>query len=343
MKKKIGIIGAGAVAEIVHLPASLKCPDIEITGLVDRNLPRARKLAKQFNVPFVTADYRDLFDRVDGVVNGLPHHLHERVSVEFLQKGIGVLIEKPMGLNAEEATRIVETAENHGTPLQVSLKFRHTNAGRRIREMLSRGEEMGKLRSFGLDIGNIYQWPVASGFFFDPRYSGGGVLLDTGSHILDLLQWCIGPFRRWKYSDDSRGGIEAECSLELDLEHGGEIVPGTVEMSRLRSIPGMLRIVGEKKTVEFDFRYTDRIATYETGCEEDVHVTSLDRQGWADVQVVLLRTFGETLQGKEGPATGRSYLPTQELMTACYGDRIELSRPWMKIDPAFHAFAGEKA
>ncbi len=343
MKKKIGIIGAGAVAEIVHLPASLHCPEIEIACLVDRNLPRARKLAKQFNVPFVTADHRDLFGRVEGVVNGLPHHLHKPVSVEFLRKGIGVLIEKPMGLNAEEASRIVETAEEHEAPLQVSLKFRHTNAGRKIREMLSGGEETGKLTSFSLTFGAIYRWPVASGFFFDPRYSGGGVLLDTGSHILDLLQWCIGPFRRWKYSDDSRGGIEAECFLELDLEHGGEIVPGTVEMSRLRSIPGMLRIVGEKKTVEFDFRYPDRIATFETGCDENVQVTSLERQGWEDVQVGPLRTFGETLQGNEGPATGRSYLPTQELMSACYGDRAELSRPWMKIDPAFHAFAQEKA
>jgi predicted dehydrogenase len=122
MKKKIGIVGAGAVAEIVHLPASLNCPDLEISCLVDRNLPRAKKLAKQFNVPLATTDYRDLFDRVDGIVNGLPHHLHEPVSIEFLKRGIGVLIEKPMGLNVEEATRIVETAKSHGAPLQVSLR-----------------------------------------------------------------------------------------------------------------------------------------------------------------------------------------------------------------------------
>ncbi len=338
MKKKIGILGAGAVAEIVHLPASLKCPDLEISALVDRNLPRARNLAQQFNIPLVTADYRDLFDRVDGIVNALPHHLHEPVSMEFLRRGIGVLIEKPMGLNVGEATRIVETAESHGAPLQVSLKFRHTHAGLKIREMLSRGEETGKLRSFRLDIGNIYQWPVASGFFFDPRYSGGGVLIDTGSHVLDLLQWCIGPFQEWKYSDDSQGGIEAECFLELGLGHGKTPVEGTVEMSRLRTLPGFLQIAGEERTIEFDFRYPDQITTFETGRRDEARVVSLGNRTWTEVQVGPLQTFGETLQGKEGPASGRSYLPTQELMSACYAGRTEQSRSWMKTAPAFLTF-----
>jgi len=114
---KIGIIGAGAVTEFCHLPAAHSCPEIQVIALVDKNLERARSLTNRFGVPQVMIDYHDLFGQVDGVICALPHYLHAPVTIEFLESGIPVLVEKPLALTVEEARKVIDTANATGVSL----------------------------------------------------------------------------------------------------------------------------------------------------------------------------------------------------------------------------------
>src|SRR6266536_3703994 len=115
-------------------------------------------------------------------------------------------------------------------------------------------------------MGFVYNWPVASGFFFSKEQAGGGVLVDTGSHMLDLLLWWLGDvIDVVEYRDDSLGGVEAECWLSLVLQTPTGPVQGNIILSRLRKLRNTARIVGERFTIECDF--SDKVRIWPSTCD----------------------------------------------------------------------------
>jgi predicted dehydrogenase len=263
---RIGIIGAGAVTELRHLPAAESCPEIQVSALVDKNLERARTLADRFGVTDVMADYHDLFGQVDGIINALPHCLHAPVTMEFLERGVSVLVEKPMALTVEEAEAMVKAANANGVALQVGHMLRFFNGARLLKQAIAEGW-LGTLQCFSLESGFVYNWPVASGFFFSKQEAGGGVLVDLGSHMLDLLLWWLGDVVDIvEYRDDCLGGVEAECWLSLVIQSPTGPVQGAVVLSRLRRLSDTARIVGERFTIEYDFSRPDKVRIWPSTC-----------------------------------------------------------------------------
>ena len=331
-KLRLAVLGAGAVAELCHLPAAADCPQVEITALVDTNLERAKRLADQFSIGVTTADYRDLFGTVDGVLNALPHHLHANVSIEFLERRIPVLVEKPMAVNAEQARGMADAARANGTILQVGLMYRFCRGVATLRRFIE-DDLLGELRAFELESGFIYDWPVASGFFFDRRKAGGGVLIDTGSHMLDLLIGLIGPVVDFEYRDDSAGGVEADCHLSLTLRARSGPVAGQVRLSRLRKLADCLRITGERLTIEYDLSTPDAVrirATrlFETGESFIPDMPANDRQTWGQVYVEQLAAFASAVRGGDCRAAGQDVIESTALISECYRRRKTLDRPW---------------
>ena len=133
MKKlRFSIIGCGAIAT-AHLQAIALSESAEVTMLVDKFLPRARRLADDFNVPTVVDNYQKTFGKVDAAIVALPHHLHAQVAKDFLQNGIHVLVEKPMALNISECDAMIKAAEVSGTKLTVGLARRFFDSSRFVK------------------------------------------------------------------------------------------------------------------------------------------------------------------------------------------------------------------
>lgn len=109
---KIGLIGAGGIAENRHIPAyqSLK-EQVEITGVQDVNLVRAREVAEKYAIPHVYEDYLEMLKHVDAVTICTPNKFHESIAVAALNQGVHVLCEKPMAMNTAEGERMVDAAE----------------------------------------------------------------------------------------------------------------------------------------------------------------------------------------------------------------------------------------
>ena len=337
-KLRLAVLGAGAVAELCHLPAAADCPQVDIVALVDTNLERARRLADQFSIGTTTADYRDLFGSVDAVINALPHHLHAGVSIEFLERRLPVLVEKPMALNAEQARGMTDAARANGTVLQVGLMYRFCQGVATLRRFIEDGL-LGQLQRFELESGFIYDWPVASGFFFDPRQAGGGVLIDTGSHMLDLLIGMIGPVVDCEYRDDSAGGVEADCQLSLTLRAASGPVAGEVTLSRLRKLSDCLRITGERLTIEYDLGTPDNVRIrptrpFETGESFVSDAAKSNRQTWGQVYVEQLAAFAGAVRGANCRAAGHDVIESMALISECYRNRKTLERPWNSPQPS---------
>lgn len=330
---RIGVVGAGAVAGAHHLPAARACPEIRVVALADPHLGRARALAERFGVPRVTADYRELFGEVDGAILALPNALHAPAAVAFLERRIPVLVEKPMALSVAEGTRMIAAAAAGGAVLQVGHMLRFARGARLVGRLLAEGWA-GRLRGFSLEAGFVYDWPAASGFFFDRAQAGGGVLVDLGSHMLDLLLWWLGDaVDLVEYRDDSLGGVEAECRLSLALRTPGGPVPGTVTLSRLRRLGDTAVIRGERCAIEYELGAPDR-ARLRPGWEDAPGQSFVSDPGpppSGTLYAEQLRAFARAISTHGEPAVpGESALGTIALTERCYRERRPLELPWTR-------------
>jgi predicted dehydrogenase len=324
---RIAVIGCGAVAERVHLPALARSRDAAVTVLVDRAQDRARFLASKFNIPATADDYRHVMKDIDAAVVGVPHQLHAPIAIELLDAGIHVLVEKPMALNPDECARMNAAAARSGAVLAVGLLRRCSPALRFVKQALDSGL-LGRVRSFDLREGSVYRWPVASASMFRPE--GGGVLADAGSHVLDLVTWWFGDWQKVVYRDDARGGVEADCLVELKMASG---VDGRVELSRTREMRNACVIEGEFGTITVGTKTDSVVAlTWKTG----ETLTGRPALGSAPTPTSLVDLFGPQFDqfvrairhGERPVATGVDAVRSIQLLTDCYASRQPWTMPW---------------
>jgi predicted dehydrogenase len=126
---------------------------------------------------------------LDGLVIATPNALHADQCIAALDAGVAVFCQKPLGRNAEEVRAVLEAARRADRLLGVDLSYRHTAAMEAIRKRIRAGE-LGKVFAADLVFHNAYG--PQSGWFWDPRLSGGGCLIDLGVHLVDLVLWMFG-------------------------------------------------------------------------------------------------------------------------------------------------------
>ncbi|HEX8840426.1 MAG TPA: Gfo/Idh/MocA family oxidoreductase, partial [Sphingomicrobium sp.] len=121
---------------------------------------------------------------LDGVVIATPSALHAGQCVQALEAGAAVFCQKPLGRTAVEVQQVLDAARAADRLLGVDLSYRHTAAMQAIRQRLP---ELGKPFAADLTFHNAYG--PGAGWFWDPKLSGGGCLIDLGVHLVDLALW----------------------------------------------------------------------------------------------------------------------------------------------------------
>ena len=185
---RVGIVGCGAVTEHFHLPAAAKLEGLEIVALVDKDFARAEGLARKYRIERVAQDYGRIMDEIDAAIIALPHRLHAPVAIELLARHKHVLIEKPMAVSREECEALIRTSQQVEAVLAVGLMRRFLQSARWTKKILEAGL-LGRINSFDVREGSISSWPMASDFSLRREAAGGGVLINNGSHTLDLILW----------------------------------------------------------------------------------------------------------------------------------------------------------
>ncbi len=193
-KIRVGVIGAGAISPS-HCRGVKAHPKGDLVAIADSSEPRARDMSGRFDIPRVFSDYKELIsdDAIDAVSIALPTYLHAEAACTALEAGKHVLLDKPFAMNADEAKRVVDTAEKNNRIFTVGMNQRFTSEAQTIRAIVERG-----------DLGEIYSaegyWcrrigaPRFGTWFGDKSKSGGGTLLDIGVHALDLSLYLVGDF-----------------------------------------------------------------------------------------------------------------------------------------------------
>ncbi|PYI56283.1 Gfo/Idh/MocA family protein [Paenibacillus flagellatus] len=192
-KTRLGIIGAGNIGA-VHAAEFGKLADrCDIAAITDVSKPLAEARAKQFGIPAVEESAEALLARsdIDAVVIGVPNKFHADFAVAALEAGKHVLLEKPMGLNAEHAKRIVRAQQATGNVLMVSHQMRWESLPLQVKAQIDNGS-LGRIYSAKTGWFRRKGIPGWGTWFTRMDMSGGGPLIDIGVHMLDLALHLMG-------------------------------------------------------------------------------------------------------------------------------------------------------
>jgi predicted dehydrogenase len=187
---RIAIIGAGFITRIGHLPG-YSAAGANVVAICDVDEEPANKLAKQYGVPEVYADWRDMIEREqpDIVSVCLPNVLHREPTLFALEAGAHVLCEKPLATSVAEAGEMFASARKAGRHLMAAQNWRWDAGSRAIRRVVDTGDlgEIYHAEATALRRMGIPTW----GVFHQSKLSSGGALLDVGVHMLDLAVWLM--------------------------------------------------------------------------------------------------------------------------------------------------------
>lgn len=187
---KIGIIGLGGVAQLVHLPNLSKIKNAKVTSVAEIKKSRLETIADKFNIPNRFKNYKDLLenDEVDAVIIATPTNTHKDVAIDCLNAKKDILVEKPLARTHKEAVQIVEVAKKNKCKVMVGMNLRYRPDAMLLRTLIDAGE-IGD--PYYVKCNWIRRQSSSTKWFTQRDISGGGVNLDLGIHLLDLSLWLL--------------------------------------------------------------------------------------------------------------------------------------------------------
>lgn len=215
--KGISIVGLGQ-AGLRHLNAVAKLDNVEICALADKDPTIFKKLKCKDEIRKVN-NY-ELIDQTNGlVVISLPHSMLKECSIHFLNKGNHVLIEKPMCLNLDDAIDFEKTIKNLKQKVSVSYVHRFRREVCNLKSWLDE-RILGKLISTNSEIYTLKRNPFPE-WLLNYNLSGGGVLIYSAIHTIDMLNWLISDRckrveARLEMIQDTKIERSAICRLEFE-------------------------------------------------------------------------------------------------------------------------------
>lgn len=179
---KIGIIGAGGVTQSKHLPAIWRLKTlwepVTVTAVVKRNERDGRKVAEMYSCRYY-ADYRAMLENeeLDGVIVASPDDLHYEHTLACLERGIHVLVEKPITRSLAQSEEMCRAADARSLVLMTVANKRYSPPYRKAKKLIVEGQVNDPaLYSGKFNLGYDYVW-----------------LLEQGTiHIFDITRYLMG-------------------------------------------------------------------------------------------------------------------------------------------------------
>jgi predicted dehydrogenase len=194
MSVRLGIVGAGLWAERAHLPAFTQLRHVDVYGIADPDIGRARRLADAYGITRVCRDHRELLDlKLDAIAVVAPDDVHHEVATAALEAGLPILCEKPLARTVAEATDLITRAAHARVVTKLGFAFRYSPALRRLSELVHDGF-VGRVHSLVVYSQNPQFMDPAAPLHWkmERARTGGGVFVEYGSHSLDLARWIVG-------------------------------------------------------------------------------------------------------------------------------------------------------
>jgi predicted dehydrogenase len=208
---RYGLVGYGSGGRIFHAPLIASAPEVEFVGVVTRSPERRAEL------PEGVAAFDSIADLaatgVQGVTISTPVATHADLAREAIAQGLAVVVDKPYALDAEAAREVTTAAADAGVLLTVYQNRRWDSDFRTVRRLIGEGA-LGEIRRFE---SRFERWAPDRAV----PASGGGTLLDFGSHLVDHATQLFGPVAR-VYAE-ARGEDYQDDDMFIALHHQGGV------------------------------------------------------------------------------------------------------------------------
>ncbi|MHC5062831.1 MAG: Gfo/Idh/MocA family protein [Planctomycetota bacterium] len=225
---RLGIVGDGRIAKD-YRRALAGLDDFELVAVCDQDPlaqgPEPSGHELQF---FSRVEPMLLETDLDAALVLTPPASHAGISSELLRAGCHVFCEKPLATSSAAARSMYKRAQQTGRLLMMATKFRFIEDVIAARELLQQ-DLLGELVFFENSFCSVVD--MASRWNSDPRNSGGGVLIDNGSHSADLARFLVGPLIRvFAHYGRRTQKIQVEDSVRIQIEARGGLL-GQVDLS----------------------------------------------------------------------------------------------------------------
>ena len=327
---RVAVLGAGAIAQVAHLPVLSRMRGVEIAAISDRDAHTARTVAARYGAPAAkTTDDLLKDDSIQAVVICTPSARHEENVRDALQAGKYVLCEKPLALSAGGVERIL-AEPGASDRLLVAMNQRFRPDARALRSFVTSGE-LGEV--YYLKAGWLNRARPVGRSWRERRSSGGGALMELGIQMLDLGLWILGYPRALRVSAHTHraAGSEVEDAAALMVRLEGD---------RVLSLEVTWSLLAKK-----DRQFLHLLASAGSGTLSPLAVYREMGTGLANVTPVLppgsgenvftasyrneLHHFVEVVRGEKKPDPAADHVRLMRIMEAAYrsaeeGREIEL-------------------
>lgn len=188
-KLKFGLIGTGGIAQ-TYAQAFATTEIATLVAVADVRKESADAFAEPFGAKSFD-DYKALADgvEIDAVIVSTPPNTHPEIAMFFMERGVHVLCEKPLCLSVAEAKEMIACAEKTGVKFTMASKFRYVEDVIKAKSMIASGvlgEVIQFENAFTAKVDMSRRWNS------NKEISGGGVLIDNGTHSVDIIRYFLG-------------------------------------------------------------------------------------------------------------------------------------------------------
>jgi predicted dehydrogenase len=330
----LGIVGCGAITEMYYAPSMRELEHAgyaTVTAIFDPSAERVGKVGAQLKDAKQFTDFGEFVKSAPQLaIVASPVKFHAEQTITLLERGASVLCEKPIASNVAAAEQMLEAATRANRKLAVGLFRRFFPACNLIREYIA-AETLGKAIDFEFSEGGMFDWPAQSGSFFQKKTAEGGVFLDVGAHLLDLMLWWFGNPTSFEYFDDAMGGLEINSVAHFEFANG---LRGRVQLSRDWELPNKYVIRCEKGWLAWKVGEANRVEIGAKGSSHTILGETLEDRSsaanYAESFVAQLVNCVAAIRGDEKLVVpGEEGIRSLRLIEKCYQNRKLLRMPWL--------------
>lgn len=322
---RLGLVGVGAIAQS-YGQAMQQMKDVRLVGVADVRLEAARSMGEAFSCPSYES-HDALLDKgnLDAIIVCTPPSTHLEITEGALNKKIHVLCEKPLSTDSASAKRMIDCSHKNGRVLTMASKFRFVGDVIKAKNIVTSGI-LGDVilfeNAFTSRVNMAQRWNA------NPKISGGGVLIDNGTHSVDLIRYFLGPIDEVQAVEGKRvQALEVEDTVRLFI-HSEEGVMGSIDLSWTlnKELDSFIDIYGSNGTIRVGWKQSK----YRQSSSQDWVVFG---NGYNKVEAFVrqLENFRDAVRGVDDPRLSLDdALASVQVIEAAY--KSMSSNNWTKVN-----------